>query len=340
MAEAVLEVEGLSIEFPTSRGLIYAVNEVTLSLQSGEILAVVGESGCGKSTLAFSLLHLIPEPGRIAGGTIRVNGVNLDEMDRRALQEFRGERVSMVFQAAMDSFNPVISFYQTFSHILESHPSVWTTHEEALDYFSELLTAVRLSPRAVLNAYPHQLSGGMKQRMAIALALLLKPTVLVLDEPTTALDVVNQRLVLDVLKDLHDKQNLTMLFVTHDLGVVADIATHVAVMYAGRVVEWGDIDSVFYRPEQHPYVAGLLASAPSIERSRSEVHGISGNVPDTFEQTTGCPFGPRCSLMQPECGMEVPPLLEVEATLRVRCPVVVPESHRTRKEDSIGTVGT
>ncbi len=339
MATAAVEVENLSIEFPTARGLIHAVNDAALTVQAGDILAVVGESGCGKSTLAFALLQLIPEPGRIAGGSVRVNGADLNQMDERRLQEFRGEQVSMVFQGAMDSFNPVITFYEAVEHILQSHPRVWARHSEALEYFSELLTAVHLSPRAVLRAYPHQLSGGMKQRMAIAVALLLKPAVLVLDEPTTALDVVNQRLVLDVLKRLHAQRHLTMLFVTHDLGVVAEIATHVAVMYAGRVVQWGDIDSVFYRPEQHPYVTGLLGSAPSIDRSRSEVHPIAGSVEDVFARPMGCPFEPRCPIGRPECRVEVPALLSVDATLRVRCPVVVPSSSGVGKEDPIGTVG-
>ncbi len=339
MSEVQVRIQDLTIEFPTARGTIHAVNDVTLEVLPGRIMALVGESGCGKSTLAFSLLHLIPEPGRITQGQIVVDGTDLAQMNARALQFFRGTEVSMVFQAAMDSFNPVITFRATFQHILESHPNVWPSDQAALEYFSDLLTAVRLSPRDVLDAFPHQLSGGMKQRMAIALALALRPKVLVLDEPTTALDVVNQRLVLDVLKELHSQQQLTMLFVTHDLGVVADVATDVAVMYAGQVVEVGHIDSVFYRPEQHPYVAGLLASAPSVHRARSEVHAISGSVPDVFETTTGCSFSARCPKVEPSCARFTPALRSVDPTLAVRCPIVVPQASIQRSE-TIGTIGS
>lgn len=333
--ENVVEIDELSIEFKTGRGIIHAVNEVSLSVRRGTILAVVGESGCGKSTLAFALLGLIPEPGRIVHGALRVGGVDVTSLNDSQLQRFRGERVSMVFQAAMDSFNPVITFRDAVLHILESHPGVWPNARVATEYFSELLTMVRLDPRVVLSAYPHQLSGGMKQRMAIAMALLLKPEVLVLDEPTTALDVVNQRLVLDVLRDLHSQQDITMIFVTHDLGVVADTADAVAVMYAGYLVEWGDIDNVFYGEHgQHPYVTGLLESAPSVDKARSEVHAIAGAVPDIFEKLSGCPFANRCPHARDACRQSVPSLLSVHDSLAIRCPIVlesqtVPEGGRT-----------
>lgn len=331
-----VSVENLSVEFPTARGIVRAVERVDVEVHDGEILALVGESGCGKSTLAFSLMRLIPPPGRIAGGRMIVNGTEITRLNGRDLRRFRGEQIAMVFQASMDSFNPVVTFQQQLNHILESHPGVWASVREAHAYFRELLALVHLPPE-VLRAFPHELSGGMKQRMAIAFALALKPQVLVLDEPTTALDVVSQHLVLEILRDLHRKQEVTIVFVTHDLSIVAEIATHVAVMYAGTLVEWGDVDSVFYAAERHPYVSGLLASVPSVTKSRSEVKGIPGSVPDLLDEQPGCRFANRCPIAVAHCRVEEPAMLPAGPQLRIRCPEVLGTHQGGERSGSTGS---
>ena len=331
-----VSVENLSVEFPTARGIVRAVERVDVEVRDGEILALVGESGCGKSTLAFALMRLIPPPGRIAGGRMVVNGTEITKLSGRDLRRFRAEQIAMVFQASMDSFNPVVTFLQQLNHVLESHPDVWPSVREAYAYFRELLALVHL-PAEVLRAYPHELSGGMKQRMAIAFALALKPQVLVLDEPTTALDVVSQHLVLEILRDLHRKQEVTIVFVTHDLSIVAEIATHVAVMYAGTLVEWGDVDSVFYAAERHPYVSGLLASVPSVTKSRSEVKGIPGTVPDLLDEQPGCRFANRCPIVVPHCRVEEPPMRQAGPQLRIRCPEVAGADQGGERRGSTGS---
>ena len=315
-------VEQLSIEFPTAHGSVRAVNAVDLTIEEGSIVAIVGESGCGKSTLATAFLRLIPSPGRVIAGRIVVDGINIQELAGPALQRYRGETVSIVFQSSMNTFNPVLTLGTQFRHLVEAHPDAWEDESHALEYLKQLLEVVHLSPPQVLMAYPHELSGGMKQRAAIAFALVTKPKLLILDEPTTALDVVNQRLVLDVLKDIHRRQSLTTVFVTHDLGIVADIATHVAVMYAGRIVEWGDIMNVYYSPFRHPYVEGLLAAAPSIFKSKRDIRPIPGYVPEQIGEGKGCAFVNRCTRAVPSCQWDTPSLMPLSPSLFIRCPVV------------------
>ena len=295
---------------------------MSLAVQAGEIYAVVGESGCGKSTLAYSMLDIDPAPGTVTGGEIRYSGRSLQRMSRRALNHLRAAEVAMVFQAAMNSFNPVLTIGRQVEHELEAHAGVFATQREGREYFDHLIRLVRLSPEHVWSSYESRLSGGMKQRVAIAMALLLKPSVLVLDEPTTALDVLSQRLVIDILRDLHATLGVTIIFITHDLAVVAELADRVAVMYAGRLVEVGELDEIFYGTDRHPYVAALLSAIPSVTGDASAIRPIAGQVPNLAELPPGCRFEPRCPLAQPICHQVDPPLLSDAAGHAVACHVV------------------
>jgi peptide/nickel transport system ATP-binding protein len=227
----------------------------------------------------------------------------------------------MVFQAAMNSFNPVVTIGRQVDHLLEAHGEVFDSHRDGRAYFDELLGMVRLPPERIWQSFEHQLSGGMKQRVAIAVALLLRPSVLVLDEPTTALDVLNQRLVLDVLRDLHRALGLTVVFVTHDLAVVAELATRVAVMYAGRLVETGTVDEIFTDRRRHPYVAALISAIPSVLEQGLRVRPIPGQVPNLAELPAGCRFAPRCPLAQPICLETEPRLIPNDTGHAVSCHV-------------------
>ena len=237
---------------------------MSLDVHAGEIYALVGESGCGKSTLAYSLLGVVPEPGRVEAGDVRYRGQSLRAMNLNELNRVRGAEVAMVFQAAMNAFNPVLTINRHVEHSLKAHPEVFPDPEEGRAYFEQLLVSLRLEPEHIWGSFESQLSGGMKQRVAIALALLLKPSVLVLDEPTTALDLLNQRLVIDILKELQSSLGVTIIIVTHDLGVVAEIATRVAVMYAARLVESGTVREIYKKGRRHPYVAALIKAIPSV----------------------------------------------------------------------------
>jgi peptide/nickel transport system ATP-binding protein len=314
----ILEVDNLTVNF----GAIRAVDDVSLSVRRGEVYALVGESGCGKSTLAYSLLNIVPPPGVINSGDVRYHGRSLKAMAPRELNRVRAAEIAMVFQAAMNAFNPVITIGRQVEHILEAHPEAFATRKEGRAYFEHLLRLVRLPPERVWNTYESRLSGGMKQRVAIAVALLLKPSVLVLDEPTTALDVLSQRLVIDILKDLHDTLGVTIVFVTHDLAVVAELADRVAVMYAGRMVEAGTVEEIFYEGRRHPYVAALIRAIPSVAGDTAMIKPIAGQVPNLAELPPGCRFAPRCPLAEAICHQVDPPLLRDGHDHAVACHVV------------------
>lgn len=314
----LLEVRDLTVSF----GKVRAVEDVSLSIGQGEVYGLVGESGCGKSTLAYSLLGLVPPPGRIVSGAVRFRGRDLADLRYRELRRLRAQHIAVVFQAAMSAFNPVITVGTQIEHILEAHPDVYPSRQDGRQHFEELLRLVRLRPEQVWGAYESRLSGGMKQRVAVAIALLLKPEVLILDEPTTALDVLSQRLVIDIIRDLHETLGTTVVFVTHDLAVVAELAERVAVMYAGRLVEAGTVEEIFFGDRRHPYVKALIAATPSVTADPSSLRSIPGQVPNLDALPPGCRFAPRCALAQSVC-QQVEPELRAGATGHaVSCHVV------------------
>lgn len=320
--QPILAVNDLTVAFGAGPGAIKAVEQVSLQVAPGDIYAVVGESGCGKSTLAYSMLDVIPPPGQVTTGDVRIRGRALGSMSRSELNQLRAAEVSMVFQAAMNSFNPVTTIGRQVEDLLEAHGRVFDSAAAGRAYFDELLGMVRLPTERIWRSYEHQLSGGMKQRVAIAVALLLHPSILILDEPTTALDVLNQRLVLDVLRNLHASLGLSVVFVTHDLAVVAELASRVAVMYAGRLVESGTVDEIFTDERRHPYVAALISAIPSVLAQGLQVRPIAGQVPNLAELPAGCRFAPRCPLARAICRETEPPLVADRAGHAVACHVV------------------
>ncbi len=321
--DALLEVDDLTVAFGDGPGSVRAVENVSLSVGAGEIYALVGESGCGKSTLAYSLLGIVPPPGRTAGGDVRFRGRSTVSMDKHELNELRGAELSMVFQGAMNAFNPVLTIGTQVEHILQAHPGSFDSKEDGKAYFDHLIELVQLAPERIWNGYESQLSGGMKQRVAIAVALLLKPSLVVLDEPTTALDVLNQRLVIDILKSLHRELGITIIFVTHDLAVVAELASRVAVMYAGRLVESGTVDEIFAGGgRRHPYVKALINAIPSVLDAGLKVKPIGGQVPNLAQLPPGCRFAPRCPLAEDICSQVEPPLESDAHDHLVACHVV------------------
>jgi peptide/nickel transport system ATP-binding protein len=315
---SLLDVRDLTVSF----GAVRAVENVSLSIPGGTIYGLVGESGCGKSTLAYSLLGLVPPPGRVISGEVRFQGTDLATMSYSQLRQLRARHIAVVFQAAMSGFNPVLTIGTQVEHILQAHPGVYQSHQEGRRYFEELLRLVRLRPEQIWRTYESRLSGGMKQRIAIAIALLLKPEVLVLDEPTTALDVLSQRLVIDIVRDLHDTLGATVVLVTHDLAVVAEVAERVAVMYAGRLVESGTVEEIFFDERRHPYVKALISAMPSITADPESLRSIPGQVPDLSDLPPGCRFAPRCALAQPICSETEPELLVSGSGHAVSCHVV------------------
>jgi peptide/nickel transport system ATP-binding protein len=313
----LLTVTDLTVAF----GPVRAVEGVSLTIEPGTVYGLVGESGCGKSTLAYALLGMVQAPGRVAEGSVRFRGQDLTRMNYRELRRLRAQHIAVVFQAAMSGFNPVISIGDQVEHILDAHPDVYPDRDQGRQHFAELLELVRLRPEQVLRAYESRLSGGMKQRVAIAIALLLQPEVLVLDEPTTALDVLSQRQVIDVVSEVHDRLGTTVVFVTHDLAVVAELAERVAVIYAGRLVESGTVDEIFSGDRRHPYVKALIAAMPSVTADPSTLRSIPGQVPDLTALPSGCRFAPRCPLAEPVCHQAEPELLADPGGHGVSCHV-------------------
>jgi peptide/nickel transport system ATP-binding protein len=318
--DPIVSVQDLSVVFGDGPAAIRAVDGVSLDVCEHDIYAVVGESGCGKSTLAYSLLNLVPQPGRIAAGQVRFDGRNLAAINDAELNRLRAADIAIVFQAAMNAFNPVLTIGRQVEHILAAHPGEFTSNRQGREHFTELLRMVRLPAEKVWGSFESQLSGGMKQRVAIAVALLLHPRVLILDEPTTALDVLNQRLVIDILKDLKRRLGLTIIFVTHDLAVVAELATRVAVMYAGRLVDVGSVAEMFSGERRHPYVTALIDAIPSVASKSAAARPIPGQVPNLSQLPPGCRFAPRCTLVQPRCHDIEPTLLGERH--RIACHVV------------------
>jgi oligopeptide transport system ATP-binding protein len=311
MPEPVLSVRNLSTRFRTDRGPVAAVDAVSFDVDAGETLAIVGESGSGKSVTALSILRLIPSPpGRIESGEVRLAGRDLLKLTEAEMRAVRGDRVAMIFQEPMSSLNPALRIGFQIAEPINLHRRVpWT---RALDKAVELISAVRMPDAAVRStAYPHQFSGGMRQRAMIAMALACEPQLIIADEPTTALDVTVQAQILDLLKELASRANSALILITHDLGVVARYATRVAVMYAGRIVETAPARELYARPK-HPYTLGLMQSAPRLDGDASKrLLPIEGQPPDLAALPVGCAFAPRCRYAQDRCHSERPELREV-----------------------------
>ncbi len=318
MRSPLLKVHSLTTRFYTEDGVVRAVEDVSFEIFQGEILSLVGESGCGKSVTGLSLLRLIPiPPGRIESGEILFNGRNLLNLDEKEMERVRGNEISMIFQEPMTSLNPVFTIGSQITEVLKLHQGL--DKREARKRAIEMLDRVRIpSPEVRIDSYPHQLSGGMRQRAMIAMALSCRPKLLIADEPTTALDVTIQAQVLRLLKEIQREMGMAVMLITHDLGVVSEVADRVVVMYAGRVVESGPIEAIFGRM-RHPYTKGLLESIPRLEEKRERLNAIPGQVPNPLDLPPGCKFHPRCPLAIEPCKREEPPLFPVEENHLSRC---------------------
>lgn len=314
--EQLLSVKDLVIHYFTDEGVVQAVNGISFELAKGEILGLVGETGAGKTTTALGLMQLVPDPpGRIVSGEIIFNGQNLLDMNKNDKRHYRGRDLSMIFQDPMTALNPVITVGEQIAEVVRIHEKV--SKEEADKKAAEMLETVGI-PSERMDDYPHQFSGGMKQRVVIAIALACNPHLLIADEPTTALDVTIQAQVLHLMTELQKKFNTAMLLITHDLGVVADVCSKVAIMYAGQIVESGSLEEI-YGNTKHPYTKGLFDSLPSLSSKVHRLKPIPGLMPDPTDLPKGCAFAPRCSRCTDECLTRKPENTEVAPDHFVRC---------------------
>lgn len=331
--ENLLEIRDLKTYFYTDSGIVKAVNGVSFDVKPGKTLGIVGESGCGKSITSMSILKLIEKPGKIVEGTIKFDDKDIVPMGDKEIREIRGNDISMIFQEPMTSLNPVFRIENQIMEAIMLHQGL--DKHEAKKVAIDMLKFVGI-PRAeqVARDYPHQLSGGMRQRVMIAMALACKPKLLIADEPTTALDVTIQAQILKLMNDLKEKTNTSIMLITHDLGVIAQMADDVIVMYSGRVVESAPVKELFKNP-QHPYTKGLLASIPSLDQDKERLHSIDGVVPSPFDLPKGCYFAPRCEFAKPECATKMPAITKSGEEHTVRCFLYsdeVDEKHH-REED-------
>jgi len=313
----ILKVENLVTKFHTKEGVVNAVNGVDFELEKGEVVALVGESGSGKSVTSLSIMGLIPKPpGEIASGKILFNGEDLLNKTTREMQDIRGNEISMIFQEPMTSLNPVFTIGKQISESLIRHRNM--KKKEAMIKTIEMLEAVGIpSPNERIKQYPHQLSGGMRQRIMIAIALICEPNLLIADEPTTALDVTIQAQILELMMKLKKDFKTSILLITHDLGVVAEVADKVVVMYCGRVVETGTVNELFENP-LHPYTYGLIESIPKIDSEVDRLFMIEGNVPNPLNMPSGCPFESRCNRKLSICSKKLPEINVVDGR-KIRC---------------------
>jgi peptide/nickel transport system ATP-binding protein len=317
----LLEVTNLQTHFPTRNGLVRAVDGVSFHLDAGELLGLVGESGCGKSITALSIMRLIAAPGKIGGGELTFDGKSLLKLSDAAMRQIRGDDIAMIFQDPMTSLNPVFTVGEQIAEALRLHRKL--SRKAARAAAIEAMREVSIpDPARRIDDYPHQLSGGMRQRVMIAMALACDPKLLIADEPTTALDVTIQAQILELLEELRRHRELAVLLITHDLGVVAEVADRVAVMYTGRIVEESSVDELFARPK-HPYTEGLLRSVPKLTAAdvmkKARLETIEGTVPSPTDLPPGCHFAPRCPYRMPRCTEEDIPLYDLEGGVRVRC---------------------
>ena len=329
----LLSVKNLSTEFPVKKGIVRAVEDVSFDVDQGEILAIVGESGSGKSVTSLSIMGLLAEPGHVAGGSLEFEGKDLATLSEKQYRELRGNDMAMIFQEPMTSLNPVYRVGNQIVEAIRTHEKV--SKAEAKDRAVDLLRKVGIpSPEARINDYPHQMSGGMRQRVMIAMALACNPKLLIADEPTTALDVTIQAQILDLLRRLRDDTGMAVLLITHDLGVVSETADRVVVMYCGQVVEEAEVRTLFDHP-MHPYTLGLLKSIPRLEDDDSKrLYMIKGMVPNPLEMPPGCHFSDRCDSCMDICRTKVPELVDVDGH-KLRCFLYESADGEVKSEEAI-----
>ena len=310
MSEYLVDIKNERLSFFTPAGEVKALNDVSIHLKEGEVLGIVGESGSGKSVTAYSLMGLTAYPGKLIGGTLEFNGHRIDEMTENQMRKIRGEEISIIFQDPMTSLNPVYTIVNQICEMILLHTN--KSKQEARERAKELLTLVGINePEKRLKQYPHELSGGMRQRVMIAIALACEPKLLIADEPTTALDVTIQAQILELMMELKEKLGMAIIMITHDLGVVASMCDRIAVMYAGKVVEYGTTEDIFYNPS-HEYTKGLLRSIPKLnEKEHSRLVPIEGSPVDMLNPPAGCPFAPRCDSCMKICLRQMPEYTDI-----------------------------
>lgn len=316
MEGKLLEIKNLEVQYVADEETVYAVNSIDIALNEGETLGLVGETGAGKTTTALGIMRLVPNPpGKIIGGEIIYEGENLLKLSEEEMRKIRGNKISMIFQDPMTSLNPVMTVGEQIAEVIQIHEN--TSTEEAMKKAGEMLELVGI-PAARIHDFPHQFSGGMKQRVVIAIALACNPKLLIADEPTTALDVTIQAQVLDLMNNLKEKFKTAMILITHDLGVVAQVCDKVAIMYAGEIVESGSLEEIFENTK-HPYTLGLFGSIPSLDEERSRLTPIQGLMPDPTILPKGCKFNPRCPHATDLCRKKIPNAVEVISGHKVKC---------------------
>ena len=313
----LLEVDHLVMRYETEQGMVSAVEDVTFILESGDSLGLVGESGCGKTSIAMSLLRLVADNAKFEGGEIRLDGENLLGLSEEEMRKRRWSSISMVFQGAMNSWNPVYPIAQQIREAMDLHIHPQLTERQARERMKELFTLVGLD-ESVLDRYPHELSGGMRQRAVIAMALSCDPKIIIADEPTTALDVIVQDQILQELKKIQDELGMSIIYISHDIAVIAEVTDHIGVMYAGKLVELGPTKEVFARPK-HPYAYLLLRSTPSVTGPRRKLAPLEGEPPNLLDPPSGCRFHPRCPFATDVCTTDEPKMTEIRTGHQVAC---------------------
>lgn len=317
MSEYLVDIQHERLSFFTPAGEVKALNDVSIHLNDGEVLGIVGESGSGKSVTAYSLMGLTAYPGKLVGGTIDFNGHRINDLSEKEFRKIRGNEVSIIFQDPMTSLNPVYTIGNQIMEVILLHTD--KNKEQARARAKELLELVGINePEKRLKQYPHELSGGMRQRVMIAIALACEPKLLIADEPTTALDVTIQAQILDLIRGLNEQMNTSVLFITHDLGVVSELCDTVIVMYTGRIVEKAPVRELFSDPK-HPYTVGLMSAIPRITKDRPPLETIEGVVPNPTEKISGCSFWPRCPHATEQCKQGEPPVVQLSEERQVRC---------------------
>ena len=316
--EYLVDIKNERLSFFTPAGEVKALNDVSIHLKEGEVLGIVGESGSGKSVTAYSLMGLTAHPGKLIGGTLQFNGHEIEDMSEKEMRKIRGKEISIIFQDPMTSLNPVYTIGNQITEVIRLHTD--KDKKQAYERAKELLELVGINePEKRLKQYPHELSGGMRQRVMIAIALACEPKLLIADEPTTALDVTIQAQILELMMELKDKLGMAIIMITHDLGVVASMCDRIAVMYAGRIIEYGTTDDIFYRPH-HMYTKGLIRSIPRLDTKEHErLVPIEGTPVDLLNPPAGCPFAPRCEACMKICLREMPPVTQFDDVHYTQC---------------------